>query len=141
MWWNNKLFPSLNIINIKSSPYGSNGILRHYHYGSDPKLGLGIVSIRGIPCSFHAFKTISSLSWDSKIKESCNQPRYGLLYSCNFSCILGCQNNWIIMIFFNDGTYEENYKHINQTILDGNLINMSLVIMEGNCGAVDSDCY
>ena len=45
------------------------------------------------------------------------------------------------MIFFNDGTYEENYKRINQTILDGNLINMSLVIMEGNCGAVDSDCY
>ena len=51
---NNKLFPSLNVINGKIFPYASKGILRHYHNRSDPKLGLGIVAIRIIPCSFHA---------------------------------------------------------------------------------------
>ena len=30
--WNNKLFPSLNVINGKSSTYGIKGILRQYHY-------------------------------------------------------------------------------------------------------------
>ena len=43
--WNNKLFPLLNVINGKILPYASKGILRHYHYQSDPKLGPGIVAI------------------------------------------------------------------------------------------------
>ena len=69
MKWNNKLFSSLNIINGKTFPYSSKGILRHYHYWSDPKLGLIIFSIRMIPCSFHACTAILSLFWDYKIKE------------------------------------------------------------------------
>ena len=44
------------------------------------------------------------------------------------------------MYFLDYGTYEEEYKHINQNILDGNVINMSLIIMEGNYGSIDSDC-
>ena len=54
MRWNNKLFPSLNVINGETSPYTSKGILRNYHYWSDPKLGSGIVEIIIIPCSCHA---------------------------------------------------------------------------------------
>ena len=38
---NNKCFPSLNVINGNTSPYGSKGILRQYHYCSDTKLGRG----------------------------------------------------------------------------------------------------
>ena len=66
MIWNNKPFPSLNVINGKTYPYGSKGILRHYHYPSDPKLGPGIFVIRKIPCSFHTCKTTLSISWNSK---------------------------------------------------------------------------
>ena len=33
--WNNKPFPSSNIINGKTSLHGSKGILRNYHYQSD----------------------------------------------------------------------------------------------------------
>ena len=51
-------------MNGKKSPYGSKGILRHYHYQSDPKLGQGIFEIRRITCSFHDCKTILSPSWD-----------------------------------------------------------------------------
>ena len=46
MRWNNKHFPSLNVIKGKISSYGRKGILRHYHYRSDPKLSLGIVAIK-----------------------------------------------------------------------------------------------
>ena len=79
--WNNKLFPALNVINGKTLPYASKGILRHYHYQSDPKLCPGIVAIRRIPCSFHACTSILSLSWYPKIKEALNQPRYGRTYN------------------------------------------------------------
>ena len=43
MRYNNKPFPSLNDIKGKISPYDSKGILRNYHYCSDPKLGSAIV--------------------------------------------------------------------------------------------------
>ena len=43
------------------------------------------------------------------------------------------------MIFFDDETEEEYYEHMNRTILDGNVMNMSLIIMEGNYGAIDAD--
>ena len=43
------------------------------------------------------------------------------------------------MIYFDDGTYEENYEHINQTIIDGNVMNMYLIIMEGKYGIIDTD--
>ena len=64
MIWNNKRFPSLNVINGKAYIYVGNGILRHYRYRSDPKLGLGVVVIRIIPCNFYTCTTILSLSWD-----------------------------------------------------------------------------
>ena len=64
-WDGTKTIPSLNVINGKILPYGSKGILRHDYYSSDPKLGPVVVSIRIIPCSFHAFTTILSLYWDS----------------------------------------------------------------------------
>ena len=43
------------------------------------------------------------------------------------------------MDFKDDGTDEEIYKHINQKILDGNVMNMSLIITEGKYGAIDTD--
>ena len=43
------------------------------------------------------------------------------------------------MIFFDDITDEEDYEHINQNIIGGNVLNMYLIIMEGNYGAIDAD--
>ena len=77
---NNNFFPLLNVINGKPSPYGSKGILRHYHYRSYAKLSLGIVAIIRIPCGCHYFTTILSFYWYSKNKEEVNHPRYGRVY-------------------------------------------------------------
>ena len=59
-----------------------------------------------------------------------NHPGYGRLYNYKYYQILGCCNNWILMIILDDETNEENYEHINRTILDGNEINMSVIITE-----------
>ena len=48
------------------------------------------------------------------------------------------------MHFVDYGTYEEDCEHINRNILDGNVMNMSLIIMEENYGAIyddDSSCH
>ena len=82
---------------------------------------------------------MSSLSRDLKIKEALNHPRHGRVYNCNYSQILGCHNNWLIIYIFDYGTYEEQYKHINQTILDDNVMNIYLIILEGNFGDIDAD--
>ena len=138
---NNKLFPSLNVINGKTLPYARKVILRHYHYRSDPKLGPGIVSIRRIPCSCQDCTTILSHSWDSKTKEVVNRPRYGRVYNYKYSQTIGCHNYLITMIFLDDGTDEEYYKNINENILEVNVINMYLIIMEGKYGTIDTDDY
>ena len=130
---------SLNFINGKTYPYGSKVILRHYNFQSDPKLGPGIVVIRRIPYNCHASTTILYLSWDSKIKEAVNQPRYGIVYNWKYSQILGFHNNWIIINSLDGGTYEEIHEHINRTIFDGNVMNMPLIIMEGKYSAIDTD--
>ena len=125
-------------------PYSSKGILRHYHYRSDPKLGPGIVAIRRIKCICHDCTAILPLSWYSKTKESFNQPRYGILYNCKYSQIIGCHNNCILMFFLDDGKYGEYYEDINQAVIHGNVMNMSLIITKGKYGALDTDdssCY
>ena len=99
MRWNNKLFPSLNSIHGKKSPYGSKGILRYYHYQSYPKLSPVIVAIRRITCSCHYCTTVLSLYWYLKTKEAFNQPIYGRFYNCKYSQIIGCHNNWVLMNF------------------------------------------
>ena len=45
------------------------------------------------------------------------------------------------MNFLDDIKYEEEYKHINQTIIDVNLMNTYLIIMEGDYVAIDADDY
>ena len=94
-----QIFSIIKCHECKKSPYEIKGILRHYNYRSDPKLVPGIVAIIRIQCSCHACTTILYISWDSKIKKSVNHPRYGRLYTCKYFQIIGCHNNWIIMIF------------------------------------------
>ena len=103
---NNIFFPSLNIINIKTALYGSKGFLIHYKYRPDQKLCQGDVSVRIINHSCHDFTTQISLTWNSKIKDTCTQSRYGRVYDCKYSPIIGYQNNWIIMNLIDDGKDE-----------------------------------
>ena len=77
--WNEILFQLLNVINGKTGPYGSKVVLRHYHYWSDPKLGLVVVVLRIIPCSCDGYTTQLSLPYYCKIKDACNKPRYGIV--------------------------------------------------------------
>ena len=85
-----------------------------------------------------------SLPWGSTIKEEFNHPRYGRVYNCKYSIILGSWKNYIIINFLNDGTDNVEYECINLTIVDGNLMYISLIVIQGEYGAIDYDsstCY
>ena len=43
-------------------------------------------------------------------------------------------------MILDDRTDEEIYEHINWNIIDGNMMNISLIIMEGKYGAIGADC-
>ena len=45
------------------------------------------------------------------------------------------------MNFIDDGTDEKKYKRINQNIIDGNVMNISLIVIEVNYGDIDADDY
>ena len=69
LWQKNKLFSYLNIINRKTTPYGIKGVLRHYHYRYNQKLGQGVVSTRIIPWICYDCTTQSYLSLSSYLSQ------------------------------------------------------------------------
>ena len=100
--WNNKFFPSLEIVNVKIAPYRGYG-----------KLGQVIVADQMIPLGCYSCATQLYIPRDSKIKDASNHLRYGRVYYCKYSLILGYHNTWIIMKFLDDVTDKLEYEHIN----------------------------
>ena len=139
MRFNNNCFSSFNFIHGKLAPYGSKGVLRHCHYRSDQKIGPGIVLIRIITCSCHACTTKLCFTWYYTIKEAYNQQIYGIVYNCKYSLILGSHNNWVIMNFRDYGTDNVYYEFMNINIIEGNVMNLSLIITKGNYSTIDAD--
>ena len=119
--------------------YASKGILRYYHYRSDTKLVLGIGAIIIIP---NCFAMLAQLYY---LFPGILQPNKQLtsLYTEGFIIINTLKFLVVAIIgyerFQYDGTDEEYYENINQTILDGNAMNISLIIMEEEYDAVDND--
>ena len=68
-----------------------------------------------------------------------NQPIYGIVYNCKKYLVLGSNNDWIIIKFLDDGTDNVGYECNNQTIPNDNVMNMYLVIIKWNHGAIDAD--
>ena len=90
-------------------PYVRKGFLRNYHYWDDPKLYQGGVDSRTIPWCCYDCTTQLYLTWDPKIKYACNNPRYGKIFNCKYSPIIRSHNNWFIMNFLEDETYDVEY--------------------------------
>ena len=74
-------FPPLNVVNFKTPPYVRKGILRHYDYIFDQKLGEGFVAVIINHLNCHDCTTQLYITWDTKIKDPCNQTRYGIIFN------------------------------------------------------------
>ena len=63
---------------------------------------------------------------------------YESVTNLKYSHILGIYNNWIIMNFINDGTDNIEYEHINLSIINGIISNISLLIYKGKFSSIDA---
>ena len=82
----------MNISKGRKTYHGVNGILTHYNIIWDPYIGLGIFSIRRIPCDCIDLINSMYLPWDPYIVPK-YQPIYYSVKKENYP-ILGKHNDW-----------------------------------------------
>ena len=64
---NTNQFPALPFCGPHSKPHGSRGMVKHYHFRFDPKLGMGECAIHSIPCVCVACTSMRYKPWISGI--------------------------------------------------------------------------
>ena len=138
MGWNDKLFPKLAIADGKSMHRGSRGVLTHYHFRADPKLGQGFVAVHRIPCACVACTAQLDKEWLPGIAAK-EQPRYASVKLCKYWPVLGKYNDWVIMSFKDKGTTEEEFESVHRFVLNGMVSSTASILHDGNFGAINTD--
>ena len=98
---NTSQWPELSFCGPHYKPYGSKGLITHYHLILDKKLGMGICAIFRIPCGCVACSSMLDKPWISSItpdEQDCYIPinkftywtllgsfKNGILSNCNIS--------------------------------------------------------
>ena len=139
MTWNNSLFPKLPESGNSAPIRGKCGVMTHYHYRLDPKLGEGVCAIHCIPCACAACVQQLQLPWDPKLSHASKQPRYQSAQECVYQSILGSFNDWIIMPFQNKSTSEETFEEVHKIVLNGMTESKAELIFADGYGAVAAD--
>ena len=107
MTWNDTLFPTLPIPVRKSAIRGSTGVMTHYNYRFDPKLGEGKCAIQRITCACTFCIGQLNKAWIPKIDDK-DQPWYAHVPNCKYNAIFGNFNDWIIIEFVNKTHTKKN---------------------------------
>ena len=139
MSWKNTLFPKLPAPESQPNVHGKHGVMTHYHFRVDPKLGEGKCAIRRIPCACAACIEQMQKHWDPKIKDPSEQPRYSPVQQCTYSSILGAYNDWVIMDFKNKATPEEEFDELHAIVLDGMAESKAQLVEIDGYGALSTD--
>ena len=77
MYCNTNQLPELPFCGPHSKTHGARGLSKHYHLCFDPKLGMGVCTIRRIPCACVACTSMLDKPWISGISSD-KQERYKL---------------------------------------------------------------
>ena len=118
-----------------------NGILHHYNFRADPKLGYECIAVRRIPCACDACLNQMKQSW-LRNKSFHEQPRY---MSNNKNCVLwnvmGELNNWKLISIIDTKCTSSNKssqitKNVFKTTLQSRAQAMASLIVQGNLGAI-----
>ena len=67
MYCNTNQFPALPFFIPHSKPRGARGMSKHYHLRFDTKLGMGVCTIRRIPCACVACTSMLDKPWIYRI--------------------------------------------------------------------------
>ena len=96
MYCNTSQFPELSFFGPHYKPNVAKGLINHYHFLFDPKLGMGICAIFRIPCACVACTSMLDKPWISGIPPD-KQEHYKPVTKCTYWPVLGSFNNWNII--------------------------------------------
>ena len=94
-----------------------------YNIQADPRLGVGKVAVRRIPCGCMGCYNRLSLPWDNQLSPD-KQERYAEHDDCEFHSVFGRMNDWRIITLESSNVDEEEIEEANKIILDGFAENM-----------------
>ena len=129
--------PELTFFGPHPKPHVARGLSKNYHLRFDPKLGMGVCSIRRIPCAFFACTSILDKSWIYGIPTD-EQDRYKPVIKCNYWPVLGFFNNLDIIQLSQKSTPSETFDEIHQVVIDGISDNMAFLVESGKYGAINT---
>ena len=136
--WDNTVFSKLPFVDASAVIRGRQGIMTHYNYRVDPKLGFGKCAVRRIPCMCSACIAQLDLPWDPTLPAE-EQPRFAQVQTCKYWKIFEGMNDWIIMTLQDKGTRDTEIEEMHQVMLDGIAMNLAGFIKPNTYGAVATD--
>jgi hypothetical protein len=116
-----------------------NGIMGHYNLCADPKLGVGTIAVRRVPCLCVPCRAQLNKKWDPKLPPK-EQPRYAASTDCELHEIFQDLNNWKIiqLLDTNESILEEN-DEVHELVLKSIAERLQNDIEIGGYGAVMTD--
>jgi hypothetical protein len=117
----------------------NNGISSMYNFRADPKLGLGRIAIRRIPCACDSCRQLLMKEWVNNLPAD-KQPRYGRNTDCIFWDIFEGRNDWhIVQLVPDNGSSKEEFNQAQQLVVDSWVEKAAENIVEGRYGAINTD--
>ena len=105
VYCNTNQFPELPFCGPHSKPHGARGIIKHYHFPFDTKLGNGVCEILCIPCACVACTSMLYKPWIYGIPSG-ETERYKPVTKCTY---------WPVLGYFKIGTL--SYCHRSQLLI------------------------
>jgi hypothetical protein len=124
---------------FKTKDRKNNGISSMYNFRADPKLGLGKIAIRRIPCACNSCRQLLMKAWVDNVPAD-KQPRYGRNTDCIFWKIFEGRNDWhIVELVPDNGSSKEEFDQAQQLVVNSWVQKAVENVEEGKYGAVNTD--
>ena len=115
------------------------GILTRYNFRADPRLGVGKIAVRRIPCTCRQCMKQLALPWDES-KDLYSQDRYAQNKDCEKWNVFQGTNDWeIATIKFAKGTDEELIQDFPKLVMQEVEVTMAMNICRGSFAALNVD--
>jgi hypothetical protein len=139
-------FASLEMSFVRWTTEPRSSIGAMYNIRADPKLGVGKIAVRRIPCACDACQTQADECWDPNIEDPEDQPRYHLNKNCALWSIFEGLNNWNIVDCSkpvpkkkSDAEHERLIQDSHRIILEQRAVRTREKIVSANIGAISTD--
>ena len=116
-YFNTNQLPALPLCGQHSKPHGARGLIKHYSFRFDPKIGNGICAIHRISCACVACTSMLDKPWVSGISLY-EQEHYKPVTKCTQWPVLVSFINWSTIQLSQNSTSSDTFDEIHQVGID-----------------------